>query len=817
MWIFPANADIAGPFGQWLSATGDGPVARLKGPVSAAAAMKASTEGMDAFARQHRLLFKALSRQMETIATAHPERTKEIAEQAVSVSSALSAMAPEALRDEWQVYLKDTQQRMVMTLDTLRERGDIFIEHEAAGCPPVLTYEYEIILDGASLPRPCNYVLLRIVPPEDIQIDETRRPYVIIDPRAGHGAGVGGFKTDSQVGVALKGGHPVYFVAFGKDPVEDQTLADVTRAEAEFVREVSRRHPDSPKPIVVGNCQGGWATLILAATNPDITGPIVLNGSPVAPWSGEVGTNPMRYNGGIFGGVWQPMLWSDIGAGKFDGANLVLNFEMLNPSRNWFGKYYDLYSRIDTEGPRFLEFEKWWGGFFLLNEAEIAWIVNQLFVGNRLVRNEAHLEPGRSIDVKNIQAPIIVFASHGDNITPPQQALNWIVDSYADVSEIQIRGQRIVYMIHEQVGHLGIFVSSKIAKKEHSEVVSTIETIEALAPGLYEMKIDEHSGEGLHKSFLVSFHERSLEDLRQIDPDRDDEAAFAAVARNSELQGELYDLFVRPAVRAFVNEQTAETIRKAHPLRLQREALSSQNPLMRQVQTLAEKAKEEREPAREDNLFVRSERLWASALEQSMDAMRDLRDMWFEAAFFTLWGTPAARAFGSNHLPGRTLKNEAELRGLPEVRLALGRIEEGGFAEAVIRMLLLLAESRGSVRRDRLERSARVLTRDEPFRSLGAERRALMIREQTLITEFEKEQAIAALPALLPAQQDRELAMKVVQYIPGAIDEMAPHTLEMLQRLRHTLGLPPATTDVTEDPLASAESGQQPVQASAAE
>ena len=107
------------------------------------------------------------------------------------------------------------------------------------------------------------------------------------------------------------------------------------------------------------------------------------------------------------------------------------------------------------------------------------------------MKNEARIEPGRPIDLKAIRAPIIVFASHGDNITPPQQALNWIVETYSSEDEIRVRGQRIVYMVHEEVGHLGIFVSSKIARKEHAEVASTLETIEALAPGLYEMIIEE--------------------------------------------------------------------------------------------------------------------------------------------------------------------------------------------------------------------------------------------------------------------------------------------------------------------------------------
>ena len=64
-----------------------------------------------------------------------------------------------------------------------------------------------------------------------------------------------------------------------------------------------------------------------------------------------------------------------------------------------------------------------------------------------------------------------------------------------------------------------------------------------------------------------------------------------------------------------------------------------------------------------------------------------------------------------------------KLRFLPEVQAILLGIDRGGFEEAVIRMLILLAEARGSVRRDRLERSSKVLTRDEPFASLGVERR----------------------------------------------------------------------------------------------
>jgi poly(3-hydroxyalkanoate) synthetase len=136
----------------------------------------------------------------------------------------------------------------------------------------------------------------------------------------------------------------------------------------------------------------------------------------------------MRYNGGLLGGALPALLLSDLGGGEFDGAHLVSNFEQLNPGRNFFGKYYDLFAAPERSRKSFLEFEKWWGGFHFMNEAEIQWIVEHLFVGNKLSRGEARIEHGRPLDLKTIRSPIIVFASWGDNITPPQQALNWIVE-----------------------------------------------------------------------------------------------------------------------------------------------------------------------------------------------------------------------------------------------------------------------------------------------------------------------------------------------------------------------------------------------------
>lgn len=321
----------------------------------------------------------------------------------------------------WTDYVTDSMQRSVLFWDILRKRGNIMIEHYEQGKPPLLAFEHEMVLDGRTLERPANYALLRILPQPDQRIDPTKRPFIIVDPRAGHGPGIGGFKEDSQVGFALRYGHPCYFITFFPEPEPGQTLEDVAAAEARFVERVRELHPDSDKPCIYGNCQAGWAVAILSAARPEIMGPIILAGAPLSYWAGVEGSNPMRYAGGLSGGSWAALFASDLGNGRFDGANLVQNFENLNPANTYWTKYYNLWSKIDTEEPRFLEFERWWGGIFLMNEEEIHAIVNGLFIGNKLARGEIVSSDGsKTIDLRNIRSPIVIFASWGDNITPPQ-------------------------------------------------------------------------------------------------------------------------------------------------------------------------------------------------------------------------------------------------------------------------------------------------------------------------------------------------------------------------------------------------------------
>ncbi len=82
--------------------------------------------------------------------------------------------------------------------------------------------------------------------------------------------------------------------------------------------------------------------MLMAAICPNLMGPIMLAGSPLSYWAGVHGKNPMRYLGGLLGDTWLTTLAGDMGNGIFDGANLVANFESLDPANTCWTKDYNV-------------------------------------------------------------------------------------------------------------------------------------------------------------------------------------------------------------------------------------------------------------------------------------------------------------------------------------------------------------------------------------------------------------------------------------------------------------------------------------------
>ena len=637
----------------------------------------------------------------------------------------------------------------------------------------------------------------KIIPPEGISVDERKRPFVVIDPRGGHGPGIGGFKADSEIGVALREGHPCYFIGFTPNPEPGQTIDAVIKAQAAFIKKVAELHPEAPgKPVVIGNCQAGWALMILAATHPNVCGPIILAGSPLSYWAGVRGANPMRYTGGLLGGSWLTALTSDLGNGKFDSAWLVENFENLNPANTYWDKQYNLYANVDKEAPRYLAFERWWGGHVFFAREEMQYIVDNLFVGNKLSSACMVSSDGRTIDLREIRTPIVVFCSKGDNITPPPQALGWILDLYRNVDEIIASGQTIVYAVHEKIGHLGIFVSGSVVKKEHTEFASNIDLIDCLPPGLYEAVIADKTPECAGSDLVIGdyisrFEERTLDDIRALGCNSvEDERCFATVDRVSEIMHGLYRTSLQPTIRTLVTEQSAEWSRRLHPLRMEYELFSDRNPAMKSVASLAQWVQDHRQPVSSDNPFLAWQEVVSDWIAKSLNSFRDWRDRTMELMFFGMYDQPWLQAVCGlcatdappRHHPGQNAEHIALVeQRLHELR---SRMNEGGPREAAMRALAFVNMPQRAFDEREFEMLLKVRQEYGSTHTLAEFKRDL--REQYLMVLVDPRQAVEAIPQMLKGNESYgpQLfeAVKRIVWADGEVNDETNQRLEEIER-----------------------------------
>jgi pimeloyl-ACP methyl ester carboxylesterase len=700
-------------------------------------------------------------------------------------------------------YAIDAWQRGTLFLDVLRKRGEIYLEHARDGKPPVLAFEYEVVADGRKMPQPVNYALARIIPPEGFpETDPKLRPFVVIDPRAGHGPGIGGFKKDSEIGIALRQAHPCYLVFFFPHPEPGQTIGSVVRAQVAFIDRVNALHPEAEdKPLVIGNCQGGWATMIVAAAAPDRVGPILLAGSPVSYWAGVEGKNPMRYTGGLLGGTWLASLMGDLGNGTFDGAYLVNNFEQMNPANTYWTKHYSVYANIDTEPERFLEFERWWGGHFLMNKEEMEWITQNLFVGNRLSAGEVVSDDGRTrIDLRNIRSPIIVFASWGDNITPPQQALNWIPDLYDSVDDIRIHEQTIVYCLNEKIGHLGIFVSASVAKKEHAELISALDLIDVLPPGLYEAVIEDARPdlpglEFVSGNYLIRFEAREIDDILALGDGREGEHAFEVVKRVAEINQDAYDTFMSPWVRALSNQWTAWGARQMNPVRAERWMLSHLNPAMWGVKLLADMVRPYRQPASPENPLREGENHVSTAIEQGLDTYRAWRDSAMEHMFRSIYESPwLASLVGlkTGSVQRRTQEAadwiEEEFKRLKRRELETS-FENGTLLDGAMRLHIYCSLDLHMVDERPFNAMRQLLNAFGSGDHIRIADLKQVAKRQTFLVLLDEERALAGLVYLLPEASERSKALDMARTLAATRGEIVPAQQERFERVARVLGL----------------------------
>jgi hypothetical protein len=243
-------------------------------------------------------------------------------------------------------------------------------------------------------------------------------------------------------------------------------------------------------------------------------------------------------------------------------------------------------------------------------------------------------------------------------------------------------------------------------------------------------------------------------------------------------------------VRAMVNPQIADWLRRMHPLRLQYEMFSDANPLMAQVAAAADRARAERKPADAGNPFLAMQEAVSRQIVTAFDAWRDASEKLAERAFLSIYGSPVLqRAVGidpqSDERPGRVGKSALH-RQFIEQRIAelKSRMGEGGLREALVRAALHVGMARGSADERGFEAIRRIrLARSETSRLTLAAFKNL-VREQFFMLLLDQDAALNAIPALLPDNtEERRKALDMLREVISASGDLTPQVRARLDQV----------------------------------
>jgi hypothetical protein len=240
------------------------------------------------------------------------------------------------------------------------------------------------------------------------------------------------------------------------------------------------------------------------------------------------------------------------------------------------------------------------------------------------------------------------------------------------------------------------------------------------------------------------------------------------------------------------NDLSAKLTREFNPLRVQRWAVSDNNPWLSWLPSVAQAVKAQRAAVDADNVARKSEKTISDLVSASLDYYRGMRDALSEAAFFQTYGAMFPLQLADGHETEERSAKAVAPRELPFVQDALASIAEGGYTEALARVAFLLSRkgeplplSRLSMRQEVLQDYAEYL----PTLMIDQWRR---IRgEQEIIAHYEPERAIETLPQLLADQADRERLLTLLKRLLAdeRVQKCKPtaEQLAMYERIRKIL------------------------------
>ena len=275
----------------------------------------------------------------------------------------------------------------------------------------------------------------------------------IVDaPFAGHSSTIADYhKGQSLVETLLANGLQRVFVTDWKSATPDMKDYDIDHYLAELlvcIEELGGR------VNLVGLCQGGWMSTMIAARFPDKVNRLVLAGSPI---DTDAGHGPIRELAHTLPASFYEEL-VEMGGGLMEGRFMLQGWKNMHPDVQYMQKYLELYEHMND--PDYLSktetFEAWYENPIDLPGRWYLQAINQLFKENRLAKGE-FVGLGKKLDLADITCPTYLLAGASDDITTREQV-------FAARDLLGTPKTQIVSTLCPG-GHIGLFMGSRTLKE----------------------------------------------------------------------------------------------------------------------------------------------------------------------------------------------------------------------------------------------------------------------------------------------------------------------------------------------------------------
>ena len=286
-------------------------------------------------------------------------------------------------------------------------------------------------------------------------------PTLVNAPYAGHSAMIADYrKGQSLVETLLSNGVGRIALTDWKSATEDMKDLEIDNYLAELVVAIDDL---GGRVNLVGLCQGGWTSAMVAARFPEKVNSLVLAGAPIDTDAGDGPIKRMVHA--------SPLSFYDelvaLGGGLMKGKYMLQGWKNMHPAEHYIEDHIDLYEHIDD--PAYLAkeeaFNRWYENPIDLPGRWYLQVISQLFKENRFAKGQ-FVGLGRTLSLSDVTCPVYLLAGAADDITAPEQVLD--AAKYLGTPKDRIVSRTV------PGGHIGLFMGARTLKQNWPEIARWI-------------------------------------------------------------------------------------------------------------------------------------------------------------------------------------------------------------------------------------------------------------------------------------------------------------------------------------------------------